>query len=136
MEHFLKGFKEPIDDDDYDNELQRRLNIVLPYTALETADSVMKAITAIVGPGYEEGPWPWVVGEAMNRKYLDHTDRIIWAAFCIHNHIPFGLCIAYADKAKMLRNEGDYVDLMDYWCDGFKSRMDTLNFLRIDPDCM
>ena len=131
MEHFLKGFKEPIDDD---QEFKRRLDIILPYTEKETEESLMAAITAIVGPPHEEGPWPWVVGEAINRKRLDHTDRIIWAAFCIHNHIPFGLCIGFAHKAKMLRGQGDYVDLMDYWCDGFKSRMDTLDFLRIDAE--
>lgn len=48
MEHYHLGFRDPIDN--YE-EFTRRLNIIEPFTANVTKESVMAAIAAIVGRG-------------------------------------------------------------------------------------
>ena len=124
MQHFLLGYADPATSSE---QFQLRLQEMLPIIANETAASVKQTIIALVGKEKTDDGvlqrWPYAVSRVLRHRYMCPIGRHLWAAFCYHNDIPFGIMLAYPHLRGMLRNEAAYMDLMNSWCVGVRDRL-------------
>ena len=116
-------------------DMRQKMEILKRYIGEETSDSVFASIVALVGNQYSNGgrfsSWPAVVTHIIYKDTMCCTDRMVWAAFCFYNRIPFGMMVAYPHLRGMLRNESSYINLFSTWTDMCGDDMRSMESMHI-----
>lgn len=136
MEHYWSGYKET----NYNvRQMKNKLQSLIEIGGVDSRSSFWERLLEQVGPTHSvDGRllWPRAAYEVAQMDHLRCAQRIIWAAFCFHNGVPFGLMILTAHYSGVLKNDDAYLDLMNSWSDAGKERMAKMtNLLTYDRYC-